>query len=95
MSRKQRITSEQVRQLAALSRLTLTSSQEEELRSELSSILDYFDAVDSVDNAIEPEVRVVEPAALRADKVGLSDPEGVLKGVPQRKGRLVKAPRVF
>jgi aspartyl/glutamyl-tRNA(Asn/Gln) amidotransferase C subunit len=92
---KPTITADQVRQLANLSRLTLTESQEQELRKELSSILEYFSAVDGVDSNLPLDKITQDASTLRADEVGPSDPEGVLNGVPQRKGRLVKAPRVF
>lgn len=32
---------------------------------------------------------------MRPDEVRPSDPEGVLRGVPKKRGRLVRAPRVF
>jgi aspartyl/glutamyl-tRNA(Asn/Gln) amidotransferase C subunit len=89
------ITSDQVRQLATLSRLTLSPSEEEEMRKDISSILEYFGAVDSVKEEVPLDKAALDANSLRADEVRPSDPEGVLGGVPQKKGRLVKAPRVF
>ena len=86
---------EEVRRLASLSRLTMTRPEEERMREDLSAILDYFHVVDGV-SGHTAAVRLSEDAAsLRPDEVRPSDPEGVLRGVPHKKGRLVRAPRVF
>ncbi|MDA4113464.1 MAG: aspartyl/glutamyl-tRNA amidotransferase subunit C [Thaumarchaeota archaeon] len=97
MSRKPEagVSLEEVRRLASLSRLTMTRPEEERLREELSSILDYFRVVDGVSGHIETGRLAEEAALLRPDEVRPSDPEGVLRGVPHKKGRLVRAPRVF
>jgi aspartyl/glutamyl-tRNA(Asn/Gln) amidotransferase C subunit len=88
------ITLDQVRRLAGLSRLTLSSAEEEKLTREFWSILEYFRVVDKVGDSPAPESDSVGNS-LRPDEVGPSDPEGVMKGVPRRKGRFVRAPRVF
>ena len=86
---------EEVRRLASLSRLTMTRPEEERMRDDLSAILDYFRVVDGV-SGHAAAVRLTEDAALlRPDEVRPSDSEGALRGVPHRKGRLVRAPRVF
>ena len=89
------VTPEEVRRLAALSRLNVTRAEEERLRAELSAILGYFRTVDGVPPGVTAERTPLDPALLRPDEVRPSDPEAVLKGVPRRKGRLVRAPRVF
>jgi aspartyl/glutamyl-tRNA(Asn/Gln) amidotransferase C subunit len=92
---KTAVSSEEVARLARLSRLTMTRPEEERLRGELSSILEYFRVVDGVGTP-KAETRLKQDASsLRTDEVKPSDPEGVLRGVPHKKGRLVKAPRVF
>jgi aspartyl/glutamyl-tRNA(Asn/Gln) amidotransferase C subunit len=92
---KTKITAEEVRRLGELSRLAMSPSEEEALREQLSSIIDYFRVVDGVEDSFRIDRTTVEASDLREDEVGPSDPEGVLRGVPQKKGRLVKAPRVF
>lgn len=92
---KTKITSEQARQLCNLAKINMSATEEERLRDELSSVLQYFDVVDGVTDEIEVGQSSVEAGNLRPDVVRPSDPEGVLRGVPQKKGRLVKAPRVF
>jgi len=72
----------------------LEKQDAERLRGELSSILEYFATLDQVD------VHKVRPTkgdlagGLRDDVVRPSVPE-VLDGVPQKKGKYVRAPRVF
>jgi aspartyl/glutamyl-tRNA(Asn/Gln) amidotransferase C subunit len=92
---KTAVTPEEVRRLAALSKLEMTRAEEDAVREDISSILEYFRIVDSVPGSGGVPSRSLEPAELRRDEVGPSDPEGVLKGVRHRKGRLVRAPRVF
>ena len=92
---KTKISVEQVRQLGNLAKLSMTAAEEETLKSELSSILGYFDAVDQVKDTVAIDRNSIQASVLRSDQVGPSDPEGVLRGVPQKKGRFVKAPRVY
>jgi aspartyl/glutamyl-tRNA(Asn/Gln) amidotransferase C subunit len=92
---KTSITLEEIRRLGDLAKLSMTAAEEERLRAELSSILDYFKAVEKVGEREEAVAPAEQPSSLRADVAEPSDPEGVMKGVPQRKGRFVKAPRVF
>jgi aspartyl/glutamyl-tRNA(Asn/Gln) amidotransferase C subunit len=88
------MTLDQVRRLASLSRLTLSASEEQRLIGEFSSILEYFGVVDRVGDATTPE-KSSGANVVRPDEIAPSDPEGVLKCVPRRRGRLVRAPRVF
>ena len=82
--------------LAALSRLTLGPREAERLRGELSSILEYFATLDRVDVSEAPlAVEASKDQGTRDDVVRPSSPEVILPGVPQRKGRYVRAPRVF
>jgi aspartyl-tRNA(Asn)/glutamyl-tRNA(Gln) amidotransferase subunit C len=92
---KTKITSEQVRRLGNLAKLNLSAPEEESLPGELSSILEYFEVIDRVRENVAIDQLSEDAASLRPDEVRPSDPEGVLRGVPQRKGRFVKAPRVF
>lgn len=94
-----KISSQQVRRLGELAKLNIAQEDEEKLREELSAVLGYFDVIDGATGEgskdDDPLERPAEPRDLRPDEPRASDPDGVLKGVPQRRGRLVKAPRVF
>ncbi|MDA4118342.1 MAG: aspartyl/glutamyl-tRNA amidotransferase subunit C [Thaumarchaeota archaeon] len=87
---------DQVEWLAQLSRLSLGPREAEKLRGELSSILDYFATLDKV-SVGRSTLGTKRPATggKRDDVVMPSDPDAILKGVPEKKGRYVKAPKVF
>ena len=86
----------EVEKLAGLSRLSLSQQDAERLRGELSSILEYFATLDKVDISKVAQTREgVQDGPLREDVARSSTPEDILRGVPQKKGRYVRAPRVF
>lgn len=86
----------QVERLADLSRLSLTPQEAERLRGELGTILDYFAALDGVDISAAPQEPAPEEHPWQRDDVAApSTPDEVLEGVPEKKGRYVRAPRVF
>ena len=86
----------QVERLADLSRLSLSPREAERLRGELSSILEYFAALDKVDvSAVAKGADASREDGLREVVVRPSMPTEILEGVPQKKGRYVRAPRVF
>jgi aspartyl/glutamyl-tRNA(Asn/Gln) amidotransferase C subunit len=86
----------QVERLARLYRLSLDPREAERLKGELSSILEYFAALDKVDvSKVVLSKDAVLDGGLRQDVVRPSTADEILKGVPQRKGRYVRAPRVF
>jgi aspartyl/glutamyl-tRNA(Asn/Gln) amidotransferase C subunit len=88
-----------IRRLASLSKLVLTSQEEERLKAELSSVLDYFAALDGVDVAgVLPAYALRKgQRSVRADipSPSRAAPDEILALVPQLKGRYVKAPKVF
>jgi aspartyl/glutamyl-tRNA(Asn/Gln) amidotransferase C subunit len=86
----------QVHRLADLSRLSLAPQEAERLRGEISSILEYFAVLDKVilSKGIPLREATME-GAQRQDVVRPSKPDEILAGVPQKKGRYVRAPRVF
>ena len=86
----------QVERLADLSRLSLAPHEAERLRGELSSILEYFAVLDRAN--LSKGIPLQGSAAdspRREDVIRPSNPDEILAGVPQRKGRYVRAPRVF
>jgi aspartyl/glutamyl-tRNA(Asn/Gln) amidotransferase C subunit len=86
----------QVERLADLSRLSLGPQEAERLRGELSSVLEYFAALEKVDvSGVATGADAPREGGLREDVVRPSMPAEILEGVPQRKGRYVRAPRVF
>jgi Asp-tRNA(Asn)/Glu-tRNA(Gln) amidotransferase C subunit len=97
---------QRVERLAGLARLSLDPREAEKLRGELSSILEYFAALDRVDTSKRGsreeegsrgghQVDAATGGGTRDDEPAPCTPEPILEGVPQRKGRYVRAPRVF
>ena len=87
----------QVERLADLSRLSLSAKEAERLRRELSSILEYFATLDNVEMPRGTQGGELPPehGGMRDDVVRPSTPAAILEGVPKRRGRYVRAPRVF
>lgn len=87
---------DQVERLAELSRLSLSAREAEHLRGEFAPILEYFATLDKVDVSGVPrlEEAATEPGT-REDVPRPSIPRELLEGVPHKKGRYVRAPRVF
>jgi aspartyl/glutamyl-tRNA(Asn/Gln) amidotransferase C subunit len=86
----------QVERLADLSGLSLTPEEAGRFRGELSTSLDFFAALDGVDVSSAPEPAAPEEQPWqREDVAAPSTPDDVLRCVPEKKGRYVRAPRVF
>jgi aspartyl/glutamyl-tRNA(Asn/Gln) amidotransferase C subunit len=86
----------EVERLASLSRISLGGPEKERLRAELSPILEYFATLDRLDLTKAPLPSSGMPdGRAREDMVEPSSPDSLLSGVPQKKGRYVRAPRVF
>ncbi len=94
---KELISKQEMARVASLAKLSLTPEEGERYRRELSAVLDYFRVIDGAPvERISPSYHATDLSNVaRGDEVILSDPEPILAGVPRKKGRLVKAPRVF
>lgn len=93
--KKESFGTREVERLAGLAKLSLSQAEAQKLGSDLSSILEYFATLDKVDLSGARELPSAGGDGLRDDVVRPSTPEEVLEGVPQRKDRFVRAPRVF
>lgn len=93
-----KLDAKQVRHVAKLARLTLTSDEEARLVDQLSVILDAVDALKEVNTEGVPPTTfaVVDQAALtRPDEVRAELPVDVaLKNAPQKHGDSFSLPRV-
>ena len=85
----------EVERLATLARLSLSPAEVDRFRTDLSSILDYFATIDRVDVSKAPSQASDGVEAVREDLVRPSTADEILEGVPLRKDRYVRAPRVF
>ena len=99
------ISKEEVKHIAKLARIGLTETEIRKFQKELSSILDYFDALKEVDVLkVEP---IFHPAEhffekkleiMREDKAEHQSPEianKLVEAVPEKKGRHVKVKAVL
>jgi aspartyl-tRNA(Asn)/glutamyl-tRNA(Gln) amidotransferase subunit C len=93
-----RIDRNQVRKVARLSRLELTSEEIEEFTGQLSAILDYVEKMNELDtDGVEPLAHCLPITnVLREDRVGQSlGTEKTLANAPQRDGQFFKVPKIL
>lgn len=92
------VTSEDVRKIAQLSKLTFKDEEIEKFTHQMNEILDYMEQLNEVDtDTIEPLFHVIEPGnVLRDDTVGESSPrEDMLKNAPQKSEEFIIVPRII
>lgn len=93
-----RITSEEVRHIALLARVAMTTEEIERMRDQLSHILENFDALRQVDTeGVEPTGHSVEiDSVMREDEPRPSMPlQDVLANAPDREDDFVKVRAVL
>ncbi len=95
--KKEAIDVAKVRHLADLSRLHVTPVEERRLVRELAEIASYFATIDKAKaERLEPSYHVLEVTnVFREDKSERYDAESILRIFPGKRGRQVRAPRVF
>ena len=93
-----RITSDEVRHIAALARVGMTDEEVERMREQLSVILEQFDVLKQVDTeGVEPTGHTVDVSSImRNDRSLESSPiEDILANAPDREGDLVRVRAVL
>ena len=98
MSEQQKITLEQVKHVAKLSRLALPAEKLERFTSQLESILEYVAKIDQADTSgIEPMAHALPVKNVLRDDVvaGALPVEKVLMNAPQTDGPFFKVPKVI
>ena len=93
-----KLTTEEVRHVAALARLGMTDAELELMRDQLSHILESFDALGQVDtDGVQPTRHSVDvDSVMRDDEVRDSLPrEDVLANAPSREGDFVRVRAVL
>jgi len=93
-----KITREEVKRVAALARLELSSTEETALTDQLDKILQYMEKLNQLDTAgVEPVTHVVEMVnAFREDKVtSLSSGEPLLSNAPAIEKSFLKVPKII
>ena len=93
-----RLTDDEVRNIAALARVAMTNDEVEQMRDQLSNILEHFDVLNQVDtDSVEPTGHTVGlVSVMREDEVDESFPrEDMLANVPLREGDFVRVKAVL
>lgn len=89
---------EQVRKVAHLARLELPPEQEEQLTTQLGSILDYFEQLSELDvTDVQPTTRAIDVSnVMRLDELQpCGDREAIFKSAPEQEGDFFKVPKIL
>jgi aspartyl-tRNA(Asn)/glutamyl-tRNA(Gln) amidotransferase subunit C len=89
---------EQVRKVAHLARLELPPEQEEQLTTQLGSILDYFEQLSELDvTDVQPTTRAIDVSnVMRPDELQpYGDREAIFKSAPEQEGDFFKVPKIL
>ncbi len=89
---------EQVRKVALLARLELTSQEEEQFTTQLGSILDYIEQLNELDvSNVPPTTRAIDVSNVtREDNLQpYADREAILNSAPEQEGEFFKVPKIL
>jgi aspartyl-tRNA(Asn)/glutamyl-tRNA(Gln) amidotransferase subunit C len=89
---------EQVRKVAHLARLELSTAEEETFTTQLNGILDYFEQLSELDvTNVEPTFRAIDASNITREDIleTHSDREAILESAPDRDGEFFKVPQII
>jgi aspartyl-tRNA(Asn)/glutamyl-tRNA(Gln) amidotransferase subunit C len=89
---------EQVRKVAHLARLELTTAEEEIFTTQLNGILDYFEQLSELDvTNVEPTFRAIDASNITRQDIleNQADREAILESAPDRDGEFFKVPKII
>ncbi|WP_414527211.1 Asp-tRNA(Asn)/Glu-tRNA(Gln) amidotransferase subunit GatC [Nodularia chucula] len=89
---------EQVKKVALLARLELTTEEEEKFTTQLGSILDYIEQLNEVDvSDVAPTTRAIDTSNVtrRDDLQPYPDRDAILEGAPEQEGDFFKVPKIL
>jgi aspartyl-tRNA(Asn)/glutamyl-tRNA(Gln) amidotransferase subunit C len=92
------LTLEQVRHIAMLARLELTTAEEQAMLVDLQSILHYIAKLEQLDtNAIAPTAQVGDAGTPMRDDIVTNEPapEAVLANAPARQDQMFRVPKII
>lgn len=93
-----KIDRDEVRKVAHLARLELASDEEEQLTTQLSSILEYFEQLSELDTAdVPPTARAIDVSNVtRVDQhQPCADRQTILDCAPDRADEFFKVPQIM
>ena len=89
---------EQVHKVAHLARLELTSTEEEQLTTELGSILEYVEQLKELDTeAVKPTTRAIDVSNItRTDTLEpYENRDEILASAPEQDGEYFRVPKIL
>ncbi len=89
---------EQVHKVANLARLEMTEEEEEQMATDMSSVLDYFQQLSELDtDNVPPTTRAIDVSNVtRADELRPdSNREAILKEAPDPDGDFFRVPKIM
>lgn len=89
---------EQVKKVAHLARLEITSEEEEQFTTQLNSILDYFEQLSELNtDNVQPTTRAIEISNItRPDKLEpFPNKTDLLSSAPQQDGNYFRVPKIM
>ena len=93
-----RLSTDEVRHVALLARVGMSDEEIEQMREEMSNILEHFDVLSQVDTeGVEPTGHSADlESVMRDDEVAASRPiEDVLANAPQLEGAFIRVRAVL
>lgn len=98
------ITKEEVKKIAGLARIKISESEEEKIQKDISSVLDYVNALNEVDTSmVDPQSHAVDVRnVVRSDEVSGMSMEikeeiaaDIVKSAPDHEDGFIKVKAVF
>lgn len=92
------ISKEEVKKVANLARLEITSAQEEEFGTQLNAIFDYFEQLRELDTEnVLPTTRAIDVSNVtRKDgQITFVDRESLLNSAPEREEDFFRVPKIL
>ncbi len=92
------LSKEEVKKVANLARLEITSEEEASLATQLSSILDYFEQIKELDtDNVEPMTRAINVSNItrKDEQISNSERENILNSAPEREDDFFRVPKIM
>lgn len=92
------ISKEEVKKVANLARLEITSAEEEEFGTQLNAIFDYFEQLSELDTEnVIPTTRVIDVSNItrKDEQITYIDRESLLNSAPEREEDFFRVPKIL
>ena len=89
---------EQVRKVANLARLELTTEEEAQFTTQLGSILDYIEQLNQLDvTNVAPTTRAIDVSNITREDIlqPYADRDAILNSAPQQEGDFFRVPKIL